>query len=122
MNTDKHILIVDDNVSLCRIMLLILQSSGYNVTIANDGLEFLDYVRTEKYDFAIMDIRMPCMDGTKALSTLREYDSDLKVILMTAYPVNTLAKQELVDKQCRLIQKPFDMTDILKLIEEMTCG
>lgn len=119
MITNNRILIVDDNQSLCRIMRLILQRYGYNVTIAHDGFEFLHYTHTQNFALAIMDIRMPKMDGIKALSTIRENNKDLKIIMMTAYPVSTRKRRDILSKQCRLIQKPFEMTDVLEMVEEM---
>ena len=120
MTTNNRILIVDDNESLCRIMRLILQRHGYNVTIAHDGFEFLQHIKAERFALVIMDIRMPKMDGVKALSTVRRNDNDLKIIMMTAYPVSARTRLDILGKHCRLIHKPFEMTDVLKIVEEMT--
>ena len=64
-----HILVVDDEVDTCRNLRDILNDYGYEVDIAHDGPRAIELVRANAYDLALLDLRMPGMDG---ISVLRE--------------------------------------------------
>lgn len=106
------ILIVDDNVALCRALSKILSHNGYEVQTANDGSKGLRMALENKYDIILLDIMMPQMNGYKVLSNLRHENRNTPVIMITA-------KDEVSDNVDSLdlgaddyIQKPFN-TDIL---------
>ena len=64
MGASGSIMIVDDNVNLCRTMSYILQAKGYDVTVASDGSEAIERAGEKKhFDMVFMDIKMPLMDG-----------------------------------------------------------
>ena len=79
MNTKAHILVVDDNRSLVRIIQGLLQKEGFEVLTAFDGLEALQKAREEKPDLIILDVVMPRMDGYEVCRLLQD-DPDTAAI------------------------------------------
>lgn len=67
-----HILLAEDNEINQMVVMEILQSAGFRVTIANDGREALDRIKTTKFDAVLMDIQMPLMDGYAATRKIRK--------------------------------------------------
>jgi len=86
MNSGGHILIIDDEVTLRRMMARVLQRAGYEVTTAADGKEGIALASEHHFDLLYLDIRMPEMNGLEVLTTIHEKFPDLPVILFTAQP------------------------------------
>jgi len=78
-----HILIIDDDVGLCELLSLFLQSEGFCVSSAHDGKQGLKLAREGDYDLLVLDIMMPEKNGMDVLRELRQ-ESQIPVIMMTA--------------------------------------
>jgi len=78
-----RILLIDDDVELCELMVRFLGSEGLNVDSAHDGIAGLEMARSGDYDLAVLDIMMPGKNGMDVLRELRQ-DSNLPVIMLTA--------------------------------------
>jgi DNA-binding response OmpR family regulator len=72
MSSEAHILVVDDNRSIVRLIEALLQKEGFEVFTAFDGLEGLQKARDEKPDLIILDIIMPRMDGYEVSRLLQD--------------------------------------------------
>lgn len=114
------ILIAEDDVSLRRALVSILQKNNYSVDAVDNGRDALDYLRSTLYDAAVLDIGMPQLDGISVLSTARSTHCVTPVILLTA-------KSEVEDKILGLdsgandyLTKPFDMRELLARIRVLT--
>ncbi len=81
----EKILVVDDEQSMTQFLGIVLRKEGYQVTVANNGRDALEKVRTEGFDAVISDIRMPGMDGIQLLEAVKKIDPALPVVMMTAY-------------------------------------
>src|SRR5436305_14040066 len=81
-----RILVVDDEVSLRRIIARVLTKAGHEVVEAPDGKHAAQIVAAESFDVIISDIAMPAMDGIQLLKTVREHDLDVPVVLMSGFP------------------------------------
>ena len=77
-------LIIEDETALAEALIEILRQNGYLADAVNDGLEGLEYARTEIYDLILLDIMLPGMDGITILKTLRREGIITPVILLTA--------------------------------------
>ena len=84
-NPKSHILLVDDDSSLLRLMTIRLQSEGYDVTAAEDGQEALKKIQNGGFDLVLSDLRMPGLDGLSLFEEIMAIRSDIPVILMTAH-------------------------------------
>jgi two-component system chemotaxis response regulator CheY len=112
----KTILVVDDDVDLLENTAFMIKGMGHDVFTARDGDEGVTKYKDVKPNLTFMDIRMPKMDGYDAFFKIKQYDSDAKVILITAY--NQDEKKYLKAKSLALIDaisKPysFEMLEVL---------
>jgi DNA-binding response OmpR family regulator len=80
------ILMVDDDEHICRVMSLILEGEGFEVETAFTGQNAIKKSKAKVYDAAILDIRLPDMEGTKVLKTMREISPKMVKIMLTGYP------------------------------------
>jgi len=117
MEDKASILIVDDDISLCKTMSLVLRRQGYAVTTAKDGLEAIERVKEGPFDLIFMDIKMPLMDGVEAFRRIKEIRSDAVVMMMTAYAVENLVQDALQEGAYGIIYKPLDIGKVVELIE-----
>ncbi len=118
MDEKARILIVDDNVGLCRTMSLILSRKGYSVTTAKDGAEAIATVEESPFDIVLMDIKMPAMDGVETYKRIKRIRSDTIAIMMTAYAVEELIQDALQEGAFAVIYKPLDMEKVISIIDE----
>ncbi len=105
------LLIVDDEPNICESLRLYLENEGYEVKIANDGVEGVSYFKMYEPDIVLLDIMMPRKDGWQVCREIREVSSR-PIIMLTA-------KGEIFDKVLGLelgaddfIVKPFDMKEL----------
>jgi len=86
MDTNKTIMVVDDNPDIITIVKTILEGKGYKVLSASSGAELLNLLKSQKPDLIILDIMMPEMDGLEVLSRLKAASdtATIPVILLTA--------------------------------------
>jgi two-component system response regulator (stage 0 sporulation protein F) len=115
------ILIVDDNVSLCRTLSLVLGRQGYAVNTAKDGLEALVRVEESPFDMIFMDIKMPLMDGVETYRRIKKIRPEAVVMMMTAYRqgMSDLVEQALHNSAYTCLYKPFEMEELLRLVDEI---
>ncbi|MDI6731395.1 MAG: sigma-54 dependent transcriptional regulator [Candidatus Margulisbacteria bacterium] len=112
------ILVVDDELSIRESFSLIL-TGLYQVQTAASGEAALKIISGQKFDLAFLDIRMPGLDGLETLKKIKEIDPNLEIIMVTA--VNDMRKaSEAIKLGARdYVIKPFDVNQILKLIEKI---
>ena len=113
-----NILIVDDNVSQCRTMSLILRRKGYEVATANDGQEAIKAVQQGPFDMIFMDIKMPLMNGVETYRRIKEIRPEAAVMMMTAYAVEELVQQALEEGAYGIVYKPLDIERVITIVEE----
>ena len=89
---------------------------GYQVVTAGSGPEAMEIVRNTPVDTVLTDIKMPGMSGIDLLDNLKTLDSDLPVILMTAYAEVDQAVNAMKKGALDHIQKPFDNRDVRKAV------
>ncbi len=84
MVTKGRVLVVDNEINLCRIIGAKLVRSGYNVVAVHDGLQAVEKVRESDFDVVLLDLILPKMDGLSAFAKIRDMRNALPVIVMTA--------------------------------------
>ncbi len=112
------ILVVDDEVDSCRNLSDILTDLGYRVDVAHDGPSALELVRHNAYDVALLDLRMPGMDGLELFHRLREVRPGTVGLIVTAYAGTDTTERALVGGAWQVLPKPVDLARLLGLIEE----
>ncbi|HJB14679.1 MAG TPA: response regulator [Candidatus Blautia excrementipullorum] len=112
-----RLLLAEDELSLSRALVKILEKNGYSVDAVVNGQEALDFVKTGLYDGVILDIMMPVMDGITVLKNIRKTGNGIPVLMLTA-------KSEVEDKVNGLdlgandyLTKPFSTKEFPELPE-----
>ena len=83
----RRVLVVDDNPVNLRVAQTVLEAGGADVAVSGDGVDALERLAAEPFDVVLMDVRMPVMDGTEALSRIRRGEAgpaDTPVVALTA--------------------------------------
>jgi DNA-binding NtrC family response regulator len=112
------VLIIDDDSQLRQSFDKLLREEGYEVTLASTGEAGLEAISRRLPDLVIMDVRLPGMSGIEAFKAMREIDSKMPVIIMTAYGTTDTAIEATKLGAFDYLLKPFDIPDILTLIEQ----
>ena len=119
MGTDKKtVIVIDDDKSILRTLKRILQKSGYEVDTAETGKEAIEQLDKNTYDVALIDIRLPDMDGTDLLLIKRDsLANSVKIVITGLSSVDSGAKtvEQGVDA---FLMKPVKPEDLLSAIEE----
>lgn len=112
------ILVVDDEADTCQNMSDILTDLGYQVDTAQDGYSALELARKKHYDIALLDLKMPGMDGLTLYRELRKVSSSTVAIVVTAYASKATAEEALAAGAWQVLDKPVDLPRLLALVEE----
>jgi DNA-binding NtrC family response regulator len=111
------LLVVDDEPDICANMADILRDAGYRVDVAHDGLAALELVRQRRYDLALLDLKMPGMDGLELYRRIKQMGSGTVAIIVTAYATSETAASALAAGAIRVLAKPVDLGQLLHLID-----
>src|SRR5207302_8558088 len=111
------ILLVEDKESLRRVLRLTLERAGYSVTEAADAREAINEIGQVPHKIVLTDLRMPNGSGIDVLRAAKNADSDIPVIVMTAYGSIDEAVQAMKDGAHDFLQKPVDSNHLLLLVE-----
>jgi DNA-binding response OmpR family regulator len=113
-----RILVVDDDVDICGNLCDILTDLGYRVDTAHDGLSALELVRRRPYDVALLDYKMPGMDGLTLYREIKKQRAGTVSLLVTAYATPATAEEALSAGAWKVLAKPVDFGKLLKLVDE----
>jgi DNA-binding NtrC family response regulator len=113
-----RILVVDDDESIRTVLTAVLQEKGYIVDTAGSGNEGIEKTKTSFYNLALVDIRLPDMEGTQVLAKMNETAPEIRKIIITGYPSVQNAVDALNKGAHAYIMKPFDMDNVLRTMEE----
>jgi response regulator RpfG family c-di-GMP phosphodiesterase len=116
-NDDVHILIVDDEKSICDIVGQFLRMKGYSVTVASSAEAAIDIIRDNSIDLVLSDIKMPGMSGVDLLKWVREFNRSLPVIITTGFPTLDTAIEALKLGAFDYLTKPFHLEEIAEKIK-----
>lgn len=91
---------------------------GYNLVRAINGAEAVELLRKFSFDFVLMDIRMPVMDGLEATKKIREYNKHIPIIAITANAYDS-DKTRALDVGCNgFLAKPFKKEELFNLLDK----
>ncbi len=112
------ILVVDDDARLRQSFERLLSKEGYKVLLAPTGEAALEIVRAQRVDLVMMDVRLPGIDGLEAFLKIKELDSRLPVIVMTAFGTTETAIKATKLGAFDYVLKPFEIPEMLAIIEQ----
>jgi DNA-binding NtrC family response regulator len=113
------ILVIDDDESIRTTMAAILESEGYDVDTAENGKEAIKKSNADLYRVALIDFRLPDMEGTKLLTALRETTPKMAKIMVTGYPTVQNAIDCVNKHADAYFIKPVDYEALLNTIRNL---
>jgi CheY-like chemotaxis protein len=113
----SSVLIVDDSPGICQTMSMILRKKGFSVSCAPEGPKAIDLLRDSPFDFILLDIRLPGMDGVEVQRRIRSLRPASKVAMMTAYADDQKVKEAKEDGARTVFYKPLDMDTVIKFLQ-----
>ncbi len=107
------VLLLEDDPALNDLLEEHLKDKGFNVTVATNGQEALEYLIDNVFDIALLDINIPIMTGIEVLKIIREdYKNTTPAIILTAYQDTKHLKESFESGVDDYIKKPFDLEEL----------
>jgi two-component system, OmpR family, response regulator len=116
MNTKANILLAEDDDNLGMLLNTYLKAKGFTVNLARNGKEALDKYKNDKYDFLILDVMMPEMDGFTLAKEIRETDKKIPILFLTAKAMKEDKLQGFEIGADDYLTKPFQMEELVARI------
>ena len=117
-NSLPSILVVDDDVDTCHNLSDILTDLGYHVETAHDSPSALERVRARPYDVALLDLKMPGMDGLTLYREIRKLRAETVAIVVSAFADKETAGAALAAGAWQVLAKPVDFPRLRSLVDE----
>jgi DNA-binding NtrC family response regulator len=117
MKASTHIMVVDDEETICEALMAWFIKDGYKVETALSGAEALAKLEEKDFDIFLVDVKMPGMNGLELLSRIKEKQPEAAVIMMTAHGSIQTAVEAMKRGAGDYLCKPFD-PDALSLLME----
>ncbi len=112
-----RVLVIDDDEDICLYLKEFLTREGYRVTTISKPLDALPEIREGRHQIVLLDVRMPEVDGVELLREIRAIDSDVCVIIMTAYPSVESAVDTMKSDAFDYLRKPFELEQLRTVIQ-----
>lgn len=118
MGEPARILVVDDDEGIRKTLATILEDQGYVVDTAENGKEAIEKSNIKFYNLALIDIRLPDMEGTKLLASMKETTPKMVKIIVTGYPALQNAVEAVNKGADGYVLKPMNIDVLLATIDE----
>ncbi len=118
MDEPPKILIIDDDDNIRKVLVAILEDEGYNVESVGTAKEAIERTKERFYNIALIDIRLPDMEGIELLTKIRDTTPKIRKVILTGYPTLQNAVDAVNKGANAYILKPFDVGKVLKTIKE----
>jgi len=118
VSEQAKILVIDDDKSIRETLKAVLEEKGYIVDTAENGESAIEKSKAKFYNLALIDIRLPDMDGVKLLTSMKETVPKMAKIIVTGYPSLQNAIEAVNRGADGYVVKPFNMDNVLNTIKE----
>jgi len=118
MNKNARILVVDDDENIRKVEVAILEDKSYTVESVGTAKEAIEKSKRKFYNVALIDIRLPDMEGIELLTKFRETTPKIRKIIVTGFPTLQNAVDAVNKGADAYIVKPFDVEKVLKTIQQ----
>jgi len=114
----KSILIIDDDKSILNIFTRILQKQGYNTDTAETGQEAMEKLQNQRYDLALIDMKLPDTNGADLLAKMHTEQPDTILIAITGFPSLEDATKVIDRGATAYLVKPVKSEELVRIIAE----
>ncbi len=111
-----HILVIDNEKGLCRMLEAILTDSGYNVSAFTEPVKAMAFFSRGRCNMVITDVKMPEMDGLEVLKAVKKQDEEIPVIMITGYATVEMSIYALRNGAFDILTKPFEPEELLQRV------
>src|SRR5512134_3201167 len=118
MSGELHVLIVDDEANVRKVLGTLLEQAGFATTRDESGEAALDLVRSKDPDLVLTDLKMPGMDGMELLRRLREGFPEIPVVMLTAHGTVEAAVLAMKLGAHDFLTKPFDREKVVEVVRK----
>jgi len=118
MESKERILVVDDDETITAVFRAGLRQEGFTVDTAASGKEAIEKSRDQMYNLALIDIRLPDMEGTRLLTELQETTPKMRKVIVTGYPDLQNAIASVQKGADYYITKPTKLDELTKVVKE----
>ncbi len=115
----KRILVIEDELNIARGIELNLNLAGYEVCLAQDGIQGIEHWRSWKPDLIVLDIMLPMVDGFSVLKTIRKEDEKIPILILSARGDTKDKVKGLENGVDDYMSKPFDLEEFLLRIRRL---
>ena len=116
-NEKKNILVVDDNLQFAGMVARLLESRGFQASIAKNGHSAIEKISSQPCDLVLLDLKLPDISGTEVLKRLREIDEDVSVIIVTGHGGEQVAVDLMKAGASDFLSKPIDNDILVRTVE-----
>ena len=118
MGETTRILIIDDDENIRKVLTTILEDEGYDVESVDTAKKAIERTRRKFYNLALIDIRLPDMEGIELLTKMKNTTPKIRKLIITGYPTLQNAVEAVNRGADAYIMKPFDMEKVLEEIKD----
>lgn len=111
------VMVIDDDPSVCKTVGLLLEDHGYRPRTFTDAEVALQAADEESCQIALVDLRMPKVDGIEVVQRLKEIDDRMAIIVMTAYPDLDSATETMRRGATDYLAKPFKQDELIAAVD-----
>ena len=114
----EKILVIDDDETITAVFRAGLKQEGFTVDVASTGKEAIEKSQAQVYNLALIDIRLPDMEGTKLLTEMKETTPKMRKVIVTGYPDLQNAIASVQKGADFYITKPTKIDELVKVVRE----
>ncbi len=119
LSLEKRLLIVDDEKNLRLTLAEILRGEGYQVDVAECGESAISLCEENTYEVALIDLRMPGINGVDTLRKIREHQTETRIFMMSAFADEGLGHQSMELGAIGVLDKPLDIVRVVELVTQV---
>ncbi|MGB2698649.1 MAG: response regulator [Candidatus Zixiibacteriota bacterium] len=114
----EKILVIDDELFVRELLQEFLSKEGYNVYLAESGEKAIDLIKANPVEIALIDLKMPGMDGISTLKEIKKIAPETIAVILTGYPTIESSVEALRSGAYDYVVKPFKLNDLKNTIEK----
>jgi DNA-binding NtrC family response regulator len=119
MPETANVLIVDDDEEVRQLYSDIVELIGFTPKAVADGMTALQQLKANNFSLVILDMRIPDMSGLETFKGIRQFDTDVPVVLTTGYGMDENVKEALSMGALLCLEKPFNVVRAMKTLREI---
>ena len=116
-SSERGVLVVEDDISIRRLVSTVLRREQFRVDVAADGIEAVLKLGISEYDVIVLDLMMPRLDGFAFMKTLTQHDpARLQRIIVTSAASPSVIAERMEGQPFAVVPKPFDIADLANCV------